>query len=385
MTTKNDSNKNGKTSSRAAVQTARKPASKVNVILGIVAAIAVVAAAVGFWLYSQAGVPTWAAAKVNDTYISEEDVTSYIAQYRASSSLTNDSDFASALTSQGLNISTFRQNAINQLALQKLVDDKANELGIKISDEQIQQQVDAAKQSFAFGDDSTWQQTLLSYNMSEEGLYKQYKTNLQQKAINEKVVVQRDAKDSEVLSYMQNSLAATTQKHAYRLVFTGPDASTRASNALKQLQAMRDAGTLNAETFSAFAKQNSNEENVSQTGGSYAWSGANMADEAKTAIESVAVGQLSEVESIEQDSGALEIFYCDAQYTFPAKDNLTSIPSDIPSTLLDDVKASAKSSVYQTNCSNYLAYLLSQAQITYYPVPANASYNINLYDVQTNG
>lgn len=349
-------------------------------ILAGVAGVVVIAAVAGFGLYACALPPASAAAKVKDSYIAESDVSTWISQYRASNSLEDDIAFAEALTSQNLNVSTFRQNAINQLALSLVISNRAAELGKTPTDEQAQEQLDSVKQSMAFNDESVWQETLASYGLTEEGLLNQYKTNIAERSICESDVVRRDASDDNLLAYVQTYLANSTQKHAYRIVFTGDDAATRAEQCMTELQALQTAGTLDTAAFAQLAKSYSDEEGVQDTGGSYAWSGAGMTDEAKAALEYLEVGAISGTESVQSDN-ATEIFFCDTQYTFPSASDMAALPEDAPEELMAEVREAAGDAVWESDCNAYLSSLLAAAKITYYPIPDGAAYNIDLTQV----
>ena len=348
-------------------------------LLAVLLVVAVIAAIAGFALFARAGITaSGAAAKVNDFYIAEEDVAQWIAQYRASYSMSDDSTFVSSLTSNGTSISDLHKEAVDQLALSELILQRAEELGVTPTDEECQEQLDAIKESMSLGDEETWQETLEMYELTEEGLLEQYRVNLAEDAICEEDVDFRDATDDEVLSYMYSYLSGTTQYHAYRIVFSGDDAEERAQEVYDTLQTMQNDGELDVAVFSTMALEYSDEETVADTGGSYAWSGGNMADEVKEAMENATVGELVGTETVEDDDGAYEIIYCDDSYTFPESDELTELPDDVPDELMAEVEEAAAEVVFETNCDSYLSWLLAQASITYYPVPENAEYNLDL-------
>ena len=346
-------------------------------VLIVALVIALAAAVCGFVLYFMVKTPSNIAAKYGNSTITEERVASWIDQYRVSSQLTNDDDFANALTSQNMTVAAFRLNVIDQLILADLVEAKAASLGISVSDDEVQAKLDEVKSSF--GDDETWEATIENYGLTEADLRAQYKTNLLQDALCEKEVPTRDATDDEIISYMQNYLASTTQKHVYRVVFTGDDADTRAKACLAELNKAKEAGTLDAAAFEKIAKAESDEENVAETGGELGWTGSGkIGDEISEIIEYIAVGSLSDVESISDDN-ATEIFFIDTEYTFPESSEITSIDElEVPDELLDAVKTAAANIGWQSDCTAYLAKLLADTKVTYYPIPENAAYNVDL-------
>lgn len=341
-----------------------------------VAIVAVVGTGAGFGLYFQSKVPSGAAAKIGDEYIAEEDVETYIEQYRASYSIEDDTSFATFLSAYSMSLSDFRKDAIDTLALNYIVDETAQEMGLEPTDEEVEEQLEATKEAYSLGDDDTWEETLETYGMTEDDLREQYRINLEQEAICEEMVeVPDEASDDELLAYMQSYLADTTQKHAYRIVFSGDDMDAQAEACMEEIEALEADGNLNTETFSELALEYSTEEGVEDTGGSYAWSGGSMSDTCKEALEYIDVGSCSEIESID-DEGTEEIYYCDSEYTFGSSDDLTEIPDDVPDELMDEIEASTIEILWDSDCEDYLYGLLEDASITYYPMPQNASYNI---------
>lgn len=346
-------------------------------LFAAIAAVAIVVAIFCGSLYAGAYVPGDAAAKVNDSFMPESRVAAWIDQYRSANALTDDGAFASALLSENKNVATFRQEAVNQLALDDLVNERAKELGVEPTDAEAREQLDALKQRLAFGDDGVWADTIASYGLSDEALIEQYKTNLARAAVLDADVPRRDATDGELLAYMKGVLAGTTQKHAYRIVFEGDDAYQRAQECHARLVEKAEGGALSLEAFSEEAKASSDEEGAAVSGGSYAWSGGAMDGITKELIANMSVGSYTEPES-DESSGAVVIVYCDDSYEFPTYSSLDSIPADVPDELMNEIRQAASDAAWTEDCNSYLAKLISEARITYYPVPSDAAYNIVL-------
>ncbi|MDO4183227.1 MAG: SurA N-terminal domain-containing protein [Coriobacteriia bacterium] len=360
-------------------QPAQKGTINRNTILMIVAAVVLVALVVGVVLFaaSQSKDPSaGAAAKVNNTYVAEADVDAWITQYRVANSLTDDASFLAALDAAGMSVEDFRTSVINQLAENALILERAAELGVSPTDQQIQEQMDAAKSEYAFNDDSIWDSTLATYGLTVDDLQQQYKVNLAKSAVCEIDVPWHDSTLDEILTYMQTYLPQSTQLHAYRILFNGSDKIERAQQCKAELDAAKEAGTLNLDTFIELAKKYSDDPDVQTTGGSYAWSGGSMSDTAKEALQYVDVGEYTDIEGI-GDNGDLAILYVDQKYTFPTLEELTAVPTDIPADLLQEVKDSTDASCWETDCTAYEMNLVKEADITIYPMPENASYNVS--------
>ena len=368
---------NEATEPASSVQASEKPSNKLPYVI---AAVAVILAIIGFVLFFVNQVPSNAAAKVNDTYITEDKVAERITQYRSAYGYSDDSDFASMLSTNGYTVASYRMSIIDQLALSTLVEARAKELGITVSDEEVQAELESISGSVSSGDNSIWASTLESMGLTEDILKERYRANILQDKLCEKEVSERTASDDEVLAYAQSYLAGTTQMHVYRIVCSGDDMATKASDAYAAVKALQDGGTLTWETFSEVAKKYSDESAVDTTGGELGWtgSGAIGTDLAET-LESMGAGQVAGPISVESDNGALEIVYVDQDFTFPSAESMTSLASlNLPSKLRSVVQNAADYTAWQSDCNAYLAKMLANAQMTYYPTPANAAYNVSL-------
>jgi hypothetical protein len=353
--------------------------TKREIVLAAAATVFLLAAALGFYLYGSSQVPQDAAAKVDESYITEKRVADWIAQYRAAYGLEDDADFAASLLSQNLNVGTFRQNTINQLALDDIVERRAGELGIDPADEQAQAQVDAMRQNMAFGDEGVWADTLSTYGLSEESLLVRYRTNLMCQAVLEADVARRLPTEDELLSYIQEYLAGTTQKHASRIVFSGEDALARAQDCSSRLTELKDAGSLDTTAFAELARELSDEADADTSGGAYAWSGSTVMDaDVMDVLKYLEVGAFAGPQSVAADD-ALEIIYCDAYYTFAAQADIGSLTlADVPSSLLELIADAATEALWTSDTNAYLAGLLAAAKITYYPAPDDAAYAVSM-------
>ena len=348
-------------------------------IIALVVAIA--AAVAGFALFFTNQVPQTAAAKVNDMYLDEADVADYISQYRYSYSLTDDATWASYLLSQNSNPSSYRMTAINQLALNALVIAKAEELGVSPTEDEITAQLDTMKNSLAFGDDQIWNETLDQMGTTEAQLRNQAKANLATQAVYKAAVEVPEATDEQALQFAQENLGGVEVAHSYRIVFTGDDAQERAQECYERIQkAKKD---INADVFSGFALSYSDDETVQDDGGSYGWTQLTDSEDNDTYAERVTGledGAYTTPQPIEENGeSTFQIIFRDESYSFPAADKMSSFKlSKVSSTVKSYIVGLASNNLWSNQCSAYLSQLLASAQITYYPTPANAAYNVDM-------
>lgn len=344
------------------------------------AGIAVVAVCVAVYFgvcYAQARVPQGAAARVNDQYVLEDDVADYIYQCRVAYGCASDADWASYLLSNNLNPTTFRQNSINQLALDALVNAQAEELGVAPSDEEVAEQIEGTKSALSFNDDTIWAETLEQQGITEERFEAQIRTSLAKQALLSAQVPVPEASEEETLAYVRQNKAGQEMRHSYRIIFTGEDAYARATECKERLD---EAGSsLDADVFSGFALSYSDDESVEGSGGAYGWSDAtDMSSEYLEVLSTLQEGQVSEINYIEADD-AQEIIYCDVCYSFPSSGKIDSLElSDLPASLVTYVTDAAGEGLWSTDCNAYLSNLLAGAKITYYPTPDDAPYNVDL-------
>ena len=360
-------------------QTAKQWSSREKILAGV-AGVAIVVAIAGFSLFA-VNAPGNAAAKFDGGSVSESEVTAYIDQYRNAYGTTDDSSFASLLKNQNMTVASYRQSAIDQLVLQKLIEKRANELGVSVSDDDVEARLQEVREQMGATDDDTWQSTLESYGVTEDSLRSTYRSQLLQDKVCEQDVPEEEPSDDDTLNYISSYLADTTQKHVYRIVFTSDDGkSTKAGKCTKELKKLKKSKKLDAAAFEELVAKYSESDTAADDKGAVGWSGSDsISDTISELIDSMSVGDFSDATTVEEDDNALEIIYVDQDFTFPSSSDIESLDSlSIPDELLSDVKSAVSYSNWQTDCSTYIAKLLADAKVTYYPVPDDASYNVDL-------
>lgn len=358
----------------------KRPLSGREKLLAIVAAVALVAALVFCGLFATSCVPSSRAASFDGGTIAEEDVAAWIEQQRGAYGFTDDTTFAQALSSQGMTVASYRQNAIDQLVIKELIEQHAKADGITVSDEEVEERLASVYGQVSDGDDSLWLQTLESMGVTEDDLRVRYRADILQSKVLEAEVPVEDAADDEVLDYVGNYLADTTQKKVYCIAFSSDEGKTsKASACIAELKALKKGGKLDAVAFEEIALKYSEAEDVQDTKGSLGWTGSgSMTTDVSEIVEDLDAGEFSEAATIDDDS-TLGIVFVSEEYTFPELSEIVSIEAmETPDELLELVKSAAAQAAWSSDCSAYLAKLLADAQVTYYPVPSDASYNVDL-------
>ena len=368
----------------AAAKTKRRKA--LGAALAVLAVLAVIVLVLVCLYARGAGVgSSELAAKVDEQYITEQEVADYITAYRYRMQVTDDAKYAALLVESGLDVAGFREQAIGQIAVDKAVDAKAKELGVAPSDEEVEQQMDTMKEALAFGDDKIWADTIQMYGMKDEQIRARTYTRLAQKALYEKVVPVPVPTNAQIKEYIAESKLGTAMKHSYRIVFSGESADERARKCWKQIQKARDK--LDTAMFSALALTNSDDEDAQSSAGAYGWSDAeDMESDYLAALEKLDAGECSDPVSIGED-GEVDIIYCDTAFEFPKKQaaakgmDLDSLPDSLTEYLSD----CAAQELWNRDCETNLSGLMADVQIEFYPMPDNAPYDVDLSLAETAG
>ena len=321
-------------------------------------------------------VPPGAAAKVGDFFVDDSEVAEYIAEQRFRNGVEDDSAFATYLLQQGMNVYTYRQSIINQIALDRLIENRASDLGAMPSEADVEGQVKALWESNGIEDEDAWQEYLDERGVSDSGLRSQIRTNLAEDAMYERDVQRKEASDEELIAYIKSNRAGGTEKHSWRMIFSGEGAKERAETALAKVRALGDK--LSPKTFSALATKLSDSPTVSDDGGDAGWTYMDGSSSYASALSALKEGGVSEVLQTETD-GNYGIAYCDNVYSYPEAAAVEELKvSELPEGLADDLRGLAEEEAWKTDCGVYLTALLADADITYYPIPKGAVYDIDM-------
>jgi len=180
----------------------------------------------------------------------------------------------------------FKQRLLDNLINQKLMEQAAEEKGIKVTDADVDKQITQLKAGFK--DDAQFQQALQSAGLDEEGLKKQVREQLlTQKLIEELSKDDNKVTDAEIKEYYDTNKAQFEQPAAKRsshILFKPEDQAT-AEKVLAELQAGGD--------FAAAAKQYSQDPGSAQNGGDLGWPTTPYVAEFEAAVAKLAPGQMS--------------------------------------------------------------------------------------------
>lgn len=177
------------------------------------------------------------------------------------------------------------QNLINQ----KLIEQAAKEKGIRVSDSDVQKQIDTLQARFA--DKSQFEAALKSSGMTIDSLTVQLKQNLINTKLMETLGASQQVTPAEIKTYYdknKNQFMQKAQKKASHVLFKSTDKAT-AQKVLAELK----AGTI---TMAAAAKKYSIDKETAAKGGDLGWSdGSGYVPEFQTVFNKLKKGQLSDL------------------------------------------------------------------------------------------
>ena len=392
----------GKTSATEVDEAVRiagaKPAGKrgkaIRVIVVAAAAIVVaVLAFVGYGVYTGDLAPTDAAAKYDGMhYLPEDEVTDYIQLYQEQMGLaeSSGSDWATFLAAYNLTPARLRYSTIQQIVSDKLVQAKADELGIAASEEEIDASITTLRNTLGLGDSEILRQTLQAHGQTEEGLREVYRQAIVKRMVLSSEVEMPEPTDEQVKEFMKTydaSLASTTARHTYCMRLPREEQEGDRTNVthIAELRAAFAKGDKTPEAFSAMVKAEAVDEDLAARGGANGWDidSAGYSEEYLEALEPLEVGDVSEVFS---DDDGYAFIWVSEDYELPtASEAIDALdPEDVPASLWSYLSDSAAYKLWETAGNAYLDKMLQDADVVYYPMPADVPYNVDmsLADVQ---
>ncbi len=249
------------------------------------------------------------AATVQGQEISEESVAEYIQNFRNGIQCDDDSAWKSYLEERNMTPEEFRSMTIQELASPIIVQNKADELGITVSDEEVSAKVDSVRSMLlADDDDDTWNSTLEHYGTTQEGMEDTYRKAILRSKVLEEVVGDVTPTDNDIKNYTEDKLLGQSTKKIWVLY------SADYTSLQKTLRTVQNAEDRTA-TMSSLIKKPSSK---SIDGVKLGWDiNAELTDGMKEAIAELKKGDV--VDALYSDGSLYYLFYVEDSYKFPSK------------------------------------------------------------------
>ncbi len=331
-------------------------------IIGVSAACCFALAGCGGTNYGYTG---GVAATVNGSEIEEDTITKYIQDFRTSSDLTSDQDWANWMNENSLDPSTVRSQVIDYYTEVELKKQACDEKGITVNESQVDEQLETMKSNYS--SDEEWQNALSSAGISEDQYRESIEEGLRDEALMDNVAGDSaTADDSQVLEMLNTYYTMFDgAKRSSHILFASDDEAT-AQQVLDQI----NAGTLD---FAEAAKQYSTDTASAENGGDVGWDATNTFVEAyTTALDGLSKGQVSGL--VTSDYGihiikCTDEFSCDGTAT-----SLDAYPNEFVDYISNIVKSQNQSTAYNDWFTSYK----EQADIQINDMPENVPYNLDM-------
>ena len=305
------------------------------------------------------------AATVNGSEIEEDTITKYIQDFRTSSELTTDQDWANWMNENSLDPETVRSQFINYYTEVELKKQKKKKKGITVDESQVNEQIDTMKANYA--SDEEWQTALSSAGITEEQYRESIEDGLRDEALMNTIAGDSaTAEDSQVLEMLNTYYTMFDgAKRSSHILFSSDDEAT-AQQVLDQI----NAGTLD---FAEAAKQYSTDTASAENGGDVGWDAINTFVESyTTALDGLSKGQVSGL--VTSDYGihiimCTDEFSCDGTAT-----SLDAYPSEFVDYISNIVKSQNQSTAYNDWFTSYK----EQADIQINDMPEDVPYNLDM-------
>lgn len=305
------------------------------------------------------------AATVNGSEIEEDTITKYIQDFRTSSELTTDQDWANWMNENSLDPETVRSQVIDYYTEVELKKQACDEKGITVDESQVNEQIDTMKANYA--SDEEWQTALSSAGITEEQYRESIEDGLRDEALMNTIAGDSaTAEDSQVLEMLNTYYTMFDGAKRSSHILFSPDDEATAQQVLDQI----NAGTLD---FAEAAKQYSTDTASAENGGDVGWDAINTFVESyTTALDGLSKGQVSGL--VTSDYGihiimCTDEFSCDGTAT-----SLDAYPSEFVDYISNIVKSQNQSTAYNDWFTSYK----EQADIQINDMPEDVPYNLDM-------
>ena len=305
------------------------------------------------------------AATVNGSEIEEDTITKYIQDFRTSSELTTDQDWANWMNENSLDPETVRSQVIDYYTEVELKKQACDEKGITVDESQVNEQIDTMKANYA--SDEEWQTALSSAGITEEQYRESIEDGLRDEALMNTIAGDSaTAEDSQVLEMLNTYYTMFDgAKRSSHILFSSDDEAT-AQQVLDQI----NAGTLD---FAEAAKQYSTDTASAENGGDVGWDAINTFVESyTTALDGLSKGQVSGL--VTSDYG-IHIIMCTNEFSCDGTaTSLDAYPSEFVDYISNIVKSQNQSTAYNDWFTSYK----EQADIQINDMPEDVPYNLDM-------
>lgn len=331
-------------------------------VVGVSAACALALVGCGGTNYGYTG---GTAATVNGGEIEEDTITKYIQDFRTSSDLTSDDDWAGWMNDNSLDPATVRSQVIDYYVEKELKKQACDDQGITIDSSKVDEQLNEMKANYD-GDDA-WNEALNSAGLTEDQYRETIEEGLRDEALMEAVAGDKATADDDAVLEMLNTYYTMFDgaKRSSHILFSSDD-QEKAQQVLDQI----NDGTLD---FAEAAKEYSTDAASAENGGDVGWDALNsFVDSYTTALDGLSKGEVSDL--VTSDYG-IHIIMCTDEFNTDGKaTSLDDYPDEFVDYISNIVKSQNESDAYTTWFEDYK----NQADVQTNDMPENVPYNLDM-------
>ena len=313
------------------------------------------------------------AATVDGVSITEDTVTKQIMSVR-SGSYDSDEDWAQYLVDNDMTPESYRENVINSLANQYLIQAAEKEYNITVSDEEIDEKWNETVENYDSEDAFIEQIEMFGY--TKDTYKEQLESSLKQEKLKEAVADVDDPTDDEIIEYLNENLDTYNDaRRSENILFKVDSDATDDEKAEIKEKAQEVLDKINSGelSFEDAVSEYSEDTGSKDDDGDVGWDKlTSFVDEYQTALEGLSKGEVS---GIVESSYGYHIIKC-TNY-FHVDDEVTSI-DQVPKKIRSYIKNILKTQEESTAYNDWLEQYTEDANITINDMPEDVPYNVSL-------
>ena len=318
------------------------------------------------------------AATVNGIEVFENEITDQVQAARQSYDLEDEEAWAKYLIDINTTPEDVRKGIIDARVDQELIKAGIQEMGLTVEDSEIDSYVESMRGNF--DSDEAWADALEQAGFTEDSYRENIKDSLLQQKLNEHFEDEAKVEDKDMIE-SANSIASYydgAKRSSYILFNVNDSGDEQAiADAKARAQAVLDEINAGAD-FAEKAKASSEDEATAANGGDAGWDVNNyIGEEYSTALDELTEGQVSDL--VESDNG---VYIIKCTEVFVAPEKLTKL-DQLPQEFRESIEQMAKSTKVQNDYDAWLTGLRDAADIVINDMPADVPYNVDLSAYQT--
>lgn len=314
------------------------------------------------------------AAEFGDTVITEQEVSDYTQQFREQNGYESDTSWSLYLGEQGLTGKTWREEAIRSIVKEKLVNQKAEELGITADEDTVNASIATLKENndIAEDDADAWQSYLDARGMTEEELRASYELSSVEQQLITQDANTATVTDDEIQEYIDENLRDTVTRR-FSVISFALDDKASADAALAELKGL--SGEELTSRFNELA-----EEQASKLDG---YSEGDLSWDLGYSLEDIIDGDdLIKLQpgdlyaKVAKTDTCYQLYLCTDRFVFPSDAKVADVEDE---DLLALIKATVEAQNWGTIIDDYLNQLVTDANVQVYEMPEGLAYDLTPY------